>query len=93
MAANAAWIPASGPRPAGGGSSIVWKRGAGFGVPGRTLISTVPQKGLGLSVTDLVNPYVKLSGTLAKPSLTLDPEGVLLEGGTAVATAGISILA
>jgi hypothetical protein len=56
-------------------------------------IRTVPQKGLGLSVTDLVNPFVKLGGTFAKPVLTLDPEGVLIEGGTAVATGGISILA
>ncbi|MBT8106852.1 MAG: AsmA family protein [Gammaproteobacteria bacterium] len=56
-------------------------------------IRTVPQKGLGLSVGDLVNPYIKLGGTFADPSLTLDPEGVLIEGGTAVATGGISILA
>jgi uncharacterized protein involved in outer membrane biogenesis len=56
-------------------------------------IRTVPQKGLGLSVGDLVNPYVMLSGTFAKPALTLDPEGALIEGGTAVATGGISILA
>jgi hypothetical protein len=34
-----------------------------------------------------------LSGTFAKPKLALDPEGALIEGGTAVATAGISILA
>ncbi len=56
-------------------------------------IRTVPQKGLGLSVTDLVNPYVKLGGTLANPMLMLDPEGALIEGGAAVATAGVSILA
>ncbi len=56
-------------------------------------IRTVPQKGLGLSVTDLVNPFVKLGGTFAKPMLTLDPEGALIEGGAAVATAGVSILA
>jgi hypothetical protein len=53
----------------------------------------VPQKGLGLSVTSLVNPFVKLSGTFAKPALTIDPEGALVEGGAAVATAGLSILA
>jgi hypothetical protein len=56
-------------------------------------IRTVPQKGLGLSVGDLVNPYIKLGGTFADPILTIDPEGVLIEGGTAVATGGISILA
>jgi hypothetical protein len=56
-------------------------------------IRTVPQKGLGLSVSGLVNPYVMLSGTFANPGLSLDPEGVLIEGGAAVATGGISILA
>ena len=52
-----------------------------------------PQKGLGLSITSLVNPYVKLTGTLGKPSLVLDAESVLIGGGVAVATAGLSILA
>jgi hypothetical protein len=56
-------------------------------------INTVPQKGLGLSVTSLVNPFIKLSGTFAKPVLTINPEGALIEGGAAVATAGLSILA
>jgi len=53
----------------------------------------VPRKGLGLSLSNLVNPYVKLTGTLSKPALVIDPEGVLIEGGLAVATAGISLLA
>ena len=52
-----------------------------------------PQKGLGLSITSLVNPYVRLTGTMGKPSLVLDAESVLIEGGVAVATAGLSILA
>ena len=52
-----------------------------------------PQKGLGLSISSLVNPYVKLTGTLGKPSLVLDAESVIIEGGVAVATAGLSILA
>jgi hypothetical protein len=56
-------------------------------------IRTVPTKGLGISFSDLINPYTMISGTLASPSLTLDPEGVLVEGGAAVATGGISIVA
>jgi len=56
-------------------------------------IRTTPMKGLGLSFSDLVNPFIKLGGTLARPTLALDPEGALLEGGAAVATAGISFLA
>lgn len=53
----------------------------------------IPQKGLGLSVSNLVNPYINVTGTLAKPSLILDPESILIEGGVAVATAGLSVLA
>jgi len=52
-----------------------------------------PQKGLGLSISGLVNPYIKLTGTLGKPALVVDPESILIEGSVAVATAGISILA
>ena len=54
---------------------------------------TIPQKGLGISVSNLVNPYVKLTGTLAKPALAIDTQNVVVEGGVAVATAGLSILA
>ncbi len=56
-------------------------------------INTVPTKGLGLSFSDLINPYTMISGTLAKPSLSLDPSGAILEGGAAVATGGVTILA
>jgi len=56
-------------------------------------IRTVPTKGLGLSFSDLINPYTMISGTLASPRLTLDPEGALIEGGAAVATGGLSFLA
>ena len=52
-----------------------------------------PRKGLGLSISNLVNPYIKLTGTLGSPSLVVDPESVLFEGGVAVATAGLSVLA
>jgi len=56
-------------------------------------INTVPQKGLGLSLSGLVNTYVRVIGTLAAPKLSLNKESVLIEGGAAVATGGISILA
>ena len=29
--------------------------------------NTVPQKGLGISLSNLVNPYVNVTGTLANP--------------------------
>jgi uncharacterized protein involved in outer membrane biogenesis len=55
--------------------------------------NTKQRKGLGISATDLVNPFVKVGGTLASPSLELDPAGTVIKGGIAVATAGLSILA
>jgi hypothetical protein len=57
------------------------------------VINTVPRKGLGLSVSSLLNPFIKIDGTLADPALNLDPEGVVVEGGIAVATGGLSFLA
>jgi hypothetical protein len=52
-----------------------------------------PRKGLGLSISNIVNPYIKLTGTLGSPSLVVDPESLLIEGSVAVATAGLSVLA
>jgi|GEM_PF-1876868 len=54
---------------------------------------TVPQKGLGLSVSNLVNPFIGVGGTLAQPYLTLNPEQTLITGGAAFATGGLSLLA
>ncbi|MEM1113514.1 MAG: AsmA family protein [Pseudomonadota bacterium] len=54
---------------------------------------TTPQKGIGFSFSSLVNPYVMVTGTLAGPVLTLDPEGALIQGGAAIATGGLSIIA
>ena len=56
-------------------------------------INTIPQKGLGFSLSTLVNPYVRVIGTLAAPKLSLNKESALIEGGAAVATGGLSILA
>lgn len=54
--------------------------------------ATTPRKGLGISLTSLVNPYVMVVGTLSEPILSLDSEEALVQGGAAVATAGVSIL-
>ena len=56
-------------------------------------IRTTPKKSLGISAGELVNPYIKLVGTLSKPRLAVDEAGVLVSGGAAVATGGLSILA
>lgn len=56
-------------------------------------IRTTPQRMLGISAGELLNPYIKVVGTLASPRLAVDEEGVLLSGGAAVATGGLSVLA
>ncbi len=54
---------------------------------------TAARKGLGLGVAQLINPYIKVTGTLGKPGVALDPTGALVNGGAAFATAGLSIVA
>ena len=56
-------------------------------------IRTTPKQGISISAGDIVNPYIKVEGTLAKPRLAVDEKGVLLSGGAAFATGGLSILA
>lgn len=46
-----------------------------------------------LSASELISPYVKLSGTLANPSIALDAKGTLISGGAAFLSGGLSILA
>lgn len=53
---------------------------------------TQPREGVGVSADMFVTPFVALKGTLAKPQLGLNQKGVLLTGGTAIATGGISLL-
>jgi uncharacterized protein involved in outer membrane biogenesis len=54
---------------------------------------TAAREGLGISVADFVNPFVGVGGTLANPGLGLDPQNAMFEGGVAVATGGLSIVA
>jgi hypothetical protein len=54
---------------------------------------TAARRGFGFSAGELLNSYVKVSGTLAKPYFTVDPKGTLVYGGAAFATGGLSILA
>lgn len=55
--------------------------------------NTKPRKGLGLSAGALINPLIKVGGTLAAPAITLDAAGTVASTGLAVVTAGISVLA
>jgi len=51
------------------------------------------RKGLGISAASLVNPYFQVTGTLARPRLSLDVAGSALAGGAAVASGGLTVLA
>ncbi|MGW8368112.1 MAG: AsmA family protein [Gammaproteobacteria bacterium] len=54
--------------------------------------NTKPRQGVGVSADMFVTPFVKLSGTLANPTVGLNKKGVLLSGGAAVLTGGMSFL-
>ena len=54
--------------------------------------NTKPRTGVGVSADMFVTPFVKLGGTLAKPSVGLNRKGVLLSGGAAFLTGGMSFL-
>ena len=56
-------------------------------------LRTMPRKGVSISTAEILNPYIKVVGTLGAPALAVDEQGVLITGGAAVATGGISILA
>lgn len=54
---------------------------------------TSPRKGVTISAGEVLNSYVKVIGTLTSPRLAVDQQGMLISGGAAVATGGLSILA
>lgn len=54
---------------------------------------TAARKGIGISAGDLVNPFIRVAGTLDSPRLTMDKRGAAVTGGAAVLTAGLSLLA
>ena len=56
-------------------------------------VRTTPRRIVSFSAAELVNPYIQIVGTLASPRLAVDEAGVLITGGAAVATGGLSLLA
>lgn len=54
---------------------------------------TKPRKGVGLSASALTNPYIKVGGTLSKPSIAVKPLEATVQTGAAVATMGLSLVA
>jgi uncharacterized protein involved in outer membrane biogenesis len=55
--------------------------------------NTKARKGIGISASVLINPLIKVGGTLAAPAIQMDPAGAISSGALAVATVGISLLA
>lgn len=54
--------------------------------------NTKPREGVGVSADMFVTPFVAVSGTLAQPGVGLNTKGVILSGGAAVLTGGLSFL-
>ncbi len=54
--------------------------------------NTKPRKGVGVSADMFVTPFVKLTGTLKEPAVGLNEKGLLLSGGAAILTGGMSFL-
>ncbi|MEH6517781.1 MAG: AsmA-like C-terminal region-containing protein [Halioglobus sp.] len=55
--------------------------------------NTKSRRGIGISASKAITPYLKLAGNLANPWITLNPEAVALSGSVAIATAGASVIA
>ena len=54
---------------------------------------TAARKGIGISAGDFVNPFIRIGGTMAEPRLRMDAKSSAIQGGAAVATAGLTIVA
>jgi len=73
--------------------TIVGKGKVDFSTEGIDLVWTLkPRKGVGISAASIANPYVKLGGTLAAPSMEAKPLEAITSNGAAVATAGLTLL-
>jgi len=56
------------------------------------VFNTTALKGIGLSASDIVNPFIKLGGTLSNPRIVANPTDAAIKGGAAVATLGLSVV-
>ena len=54
-------------------------------------LRTTPHHRIGISAGEVVDPYLKVVGTIAKPQIAVDEKGAFFRGGLAVATGGLSI--
>jgi uncharacterized protein involved in outer membrane biogenesis len=55
--------------------------------------NATPNNALKISASELVNQFILIGGTLAKPSVGLDPGKTLIQGGAALTTGGLTLLA
>ena len=60
---------------------------------GRPAFDVDIRTGVGVSLSDLINPFTKLEGTVSQPKITVDKKGTLLERGAAIATCELTVLA
>jgi uncharacterized protein involved in outer membrane biogenesis len=56
-------------------------------------VRTKPREGIGVSVGGVVNSFLRVAGTIGKPSIEIDPASSVTTTGAAVATGGLSLLA
>jgi hypothetical protein len=59
----------------------------------RIAARTTPRQFVSISAAEFFNPYLQVVGTLASPRIAVDEAGVLITGGAAVVTGGLSLLA
>ena len=57
------------------------------------VLNTRARTGVGISASKALTPYLKLGGNFSHPRLGVNAKGVMVSGGAAVATGGLSILA
>ncbi|RLQ23372.1 hypothetical protein DWB85_02125 [Seongchinamella sediminis] len=57
------------------------------------VFNTRSRTGIGISASKALTPYLKLGGNFTYPRLGVNPTGVVVSGGAAFATGGLSILA
>ncbi|MEP5569113.1 MAG: hypothetical protein ABJN62_14840 [Halioglobus sp.] len=70
--------------------------GGGFSLRDETLnmvFNTRARKGLGISASKALTPYLKLGGNFSHPRLGVNAKGVVVSGSAAVLTGGMSIVA
>lgn len=57
------------------------------------VFNTKARTGTGISASKVVTPYLRLGGNLSSPRLGFNAQGLVVSGGAAVATGGLSIVA